>query len=299
MINNPPDIIYSRSYPLSSSVAAYKLVKYFKVPWVLHLSDPWEDSPLHQYSPKGKSYHKIWENLCFNQANAICLTSQKSIEFYSKKYPKLANKFQLFPNVFDPSEIKRNRYQIRDKLRIVYTGGLAGTRSPNTFLEGLQQFNKVSGMSNLLEVIFAGPCDRKMQAVIKKFNLSNFKYVGSLSLEESIKLQRTADILLIIDSHIHSEELSMYFPSKILEYLIAQRRIVSLTTKNSSTAHIMSQLGFHSIDLEDVDEIANHLGFLADKLVSKSYSYFQIENVPEEFSASYNANRLAELLNNV
>jgi hypothetical protein len=40
-IKHIPDIIYSRSFPLSSTILAYKLVEKYNKPWVLHLSDPW------------------------------------------------------------------------------------------------------------------------------------------------------------------------------------------------------------------------------------------------------------------
>ena len=49
-LRNVPDIIYSRSNPVSSAVMACKLREYYKVPWVMHLSDPWVGSPA-RYGP--------------------------------------------------------------------------------------------------------------------------------------------------------------------------------------------------------------------------------------------------------
>ena len=46
-----PDIIYSRSYPMSSAFLAEKLKDYYEVPWVMHLSDPWVGSPFHHFAP--------------------------------------------------------------------------------------------------------------------------------------------------------------------------------------------------------------------------------------------------------
>lgn len=298
-IKEAPNIIYSRSYPLSSTIAAYHLSLHFKVPWVLHLSDPWEDSPLHNYTKREKLYHKKWEIQCFDRANAICLTSQKSIDFYKKKYPGMIDKFHLFPNVFDPAEVEEKHHTKNSKLKIVYTGGLAGTRSPETFLKGLVLFNKNSRMSDLIEVVFAGPCDRKMKTIIDGFKIPNFKHCGSLTLTESLNLQRSADVLLIIDSDIRSEELAMFFPSKILEYIIAQKQILALTTKNSSTEHVVNQLGFTSIDLNDVVKIAAHLELLVNEFSENENKYFDVKGYPKEFSAAYNASNLGDLLNNL
>ena len=39
-LKSKPDLIYSRSYPLSSTLMAHKLSHHLRIPWVLHLSDP-------------------------------------------------------------------------------------------------------------------------------------------------------------------------------------------------------------------------------------------------------------------
>lgn len=43
-VKEKPDILYSRSYPISSTLLALELKKKINVPWILHLSDrsaPW------------------------------------------------------------------------------------------------------------------------------------------------------------------------------------------------------------------------------------------------------------------
>jgi len=39
-LKNKPDVIYSRSNPISSAFMAAKLKRHFNVPWVMHFSDP-------------------------------------------------------------------------------------------------------------------------------------------------------------------------------------------------------------------------------------------------------------------
>src|SRR5690606_29703164 len=51
-----PDIIYSRSTPLSSHFLAYKLKKIYQKPWVMHLSDPWVDNPYNKFKDKELAY---------------------------------------------------------------------------------------------------------------------------------------------------------------------------------------------------------------------------------------------------
>jgi hypothetical protein len=57
-----------------------------------------------------RKYKKIlnleMERLCFENADKICLTSYETIDFYTKKYPHLKEKFEYYPNVYDPADIK-------------------------------------------------------------------------------------------------------------------------------------------------------------------------------------------------
>ena len=97
-----PDIIYSRSTPISSSILALKLKSYYAIPWVMHLSDPWVDNPYLQAGKRGKEYNEIMEKRCFQEADRITVTSQKTFDLYQDKYPLYANKLLVLPNVYDP-----------------------------------------------------------------------------------------------------------------------------------------------------------------------------------------------------
>src|SRR5690606_15479948 len=153
-----PDIIYSRSYPLSSAIMALKLSRFYKVPWVLHLSDPWTENALHVYSDEELTYHTRMEKACFEQASVISFTSEKMAAMYKQKYPAWENKMTVFPNVYDPQLtsgpiVKRSS----DVVKIVYTGGLANTRTAQSFLAALDLVIKKSPhLESALQVVFAG-----------------------------------------------------------------------------------------------------------------------------------------------
>ncbi|HYG01139.1 MAG TPA: hypothetical protein VD927_01785, partial [Chryseosolibacter sp.] len=130
-----PDIIYSRSYPISSTLLALKFKKQFNVPWILHLSDPWAfsyegDSPATNFKTFPRRWNKKKESECFELADRISLTSVKTVDVYKKAYPKYAHKFLLTPNVFDEETISRSPVSFSDKLLILYTGGFGQKRSP-------------------------------------------------------------------------------------------------------------------------------------------------------------------------
>ncbi len=294
-LHEKPDIVYSRSYPLSSNLMAYRVVEHFDIPWVLHLSDPWADSPLHDYSKKEKDFHELWERRCFQRASRICLTSTKSRNFYIRKYPQFEAKLKLFPNVFDPDDLKSNRIEPSQKLRIVYTGGLAGTRSPKVFLDALQKFCQTNQKSDKLEVIFAGPMDRRMATLVGSYNIPNFTHLGELNLDESLELQRSAHVLLIIDSQIVDSAKSMFFPSKILEYVLSERKMMAITNKESTTAVLLENQGHEHFDFDEMDEVVSYLNKITMRFLEGQLSDFHVTMEGKEFDAAYNANRLCQL----
>ncbi len=205
-LKEKPSVIYSRSFPTSSAVMAMKLKEFYKVPWVMHLSDPWVDDPTNKLYGKALEINKELENKCFEAADKICLTSDQTIDFYAAKYPQYKNKFEFFPNVYDHVDIpEKSANPVNQKLRAVYTGGMAGVRSPEPLLKAILQLPEDA--RSKLEVIFSGFADRNNTAIFDKYKDNCIRFIGSKgTYKEAIQLQQTADVLLLIDFPIKEKE---------------------------------------------------------------------------------------------
>ncbi|MDZ7647523.1 MAG: glycosyltransferase [Cytophagales bacterium] len=173
-----PDIIYSRSNPMSSAFMARKLKRHYKCPWIMHLSDPWALSPLHEFSEKEHIRYLATEQSIIAEADLITFTTEQTKALYQLQYPKEASKFQVFPNVYDPQEITSHSKPMDKKLRIVYTGGLGGKRSV-FFLEEILTLLRRSlpTYHEKIEFIFAGDVDRKNKQFFGR-GLEGVKHVG-------------------------------------------------------------------------------------------------------------------------
>lgn len=294
-----PDIIYSRSFPLSSTIMAYRIAMYHNVPWILHLSDPWSISPIHARSKANQKFQDKWEKICFERANTICFTSEATVAAYSKLYPKLKHKFEIIPNV--PYDyINPIKHQCGTKLRIVYTGGFAGLRSPEFFLRALEQL-VIDQPENedKIEVICAGNMDRVSAAMFTNTKLKCVTHLGAVSLDKSIDLQQNSDLLLSVDNPIADADQAMFIPSKIYDYINSKRRILALTTRNSSTSKFLQDYKADVVHYNNVEEIQNKLKEYLEKLTLKDDLYFQQEKgLPREIELSYNVEKLSKLMNN-
>lgn len=296
-IKKRPDLIYSRADPKSSTILAYHLKKYYNVPWILHMSDPWADCPIRKL--KGTTYemHDHWEKLCFTEANIISLTSLKTIDFYKAKYPEFEAKFRLFPNVYESNIEKSVRMNVSEtgdkKFKLVYTGGLANERSPAFILQPLQElFTAIPSINDRIEVVFAGEMDLKNRSIFKSFNLPFVKWLGNISFSESRKLQNEADYLLAIDFIVDDNKYAMFFLSKLLDYMLAGKRILALTVKGSTTDEFVKELGGDSCHRNDIPAIKDAILKALQAYESKDISYLNRNTPNPKYEASFNADRL-------
>jgi hypothetical protein len=303
-IKNKPDVIYSRSYPLSSAMMAYKLKQEFKVPWIFHLSDPWADTPLHNWSKKYNKKHHDWEFRCIEAANIVCLTSQRTIHFYRKKYPQFNNKFLFFPNVYElntdqtSQELKDPHPFIqRGKLNIVFTGAMAADRSPSFFLEPLRELiEEDPHAAEWLNIIFAGEADFKNRTVFEQYKMSCVHYLGKISYNDAKHLQQGAQLLLVIDNPIENPELAMFFPSKLLDYMVAKKRVLAITTKGSASEDVIKDLKGEIYGHKQLIEIKQSIQNAIAQFQAGNMAYFQSPDPPLKYEAKYNAERLGSLI---
>jgi glycosyltransferase involved in cell wall biosynthesis len=295
-LKNRPDIIYSRSFPISSAIMALNIAMKLDIPWIMHLSDPWTLSPIHQYQED--SYHNRMEEKCFSVAHKICLTTYQAIDLYVNKYPKWAKKFEFFPNVYDLDDRMVHSMEKSEKLRIVYTGGLVGQRNPSFFLQTLSELvEEYPQIREKVEVIFAGQCDRQSKAIFEKYRyLKQLEYRGELSLEEAKFLQNSAQILLLIDNPIRESSQAVFLPSKVLDYLLTERRIIAITTLEGATHIALKGIKHDFVGHGDKPALKSALLTAIEKLSNNNRSYFTNNILPKEYEASENSNRLEKIL---
>jgi len=293
-LDNIPDVIYSRSSPLSSTVMAYNIQQQLKIPWVLHLSDPWTIDPDHFYG-KSRKWNEEMEQKCFEDASVLSFTSMKTIELYQEKYPALAHKMRFFPNVFDIDDSRNISYKLKSKIKVVFTGGLVGNRSPIAFFNAiLFLYQKYPEIVSDYEFIFAGALDRRNKAYFEQ-NIPSVKHIGQLNYSEALNLQAEADMLLLIDTPFENQDQALFFPSKLLDYMLMKKRIIALTDKNGTSWDFINGKIGECFVHNDTESIAEALKAAWYKWKVQDENYFIHENIDMNYSAEYNAKQLARL----
>lgn len=296
-LREKPDLIYSRADPKSSTIMAFKLKEELNVPWILHMSDPWADCPFHVMSKKFYQRNAEWEKKCFAAADIISLTSIPTIDFYKKKYPEFSDKFRFFPNVYEylaePEENSDPVIRGNRKFRIVHTGGLADTRSPEFLLKPLKELSEQDPtLHDKLEVIFAGEMDARNRAVFSRYDMPFVKWLGRVPFKEALQLQRSADYLVAIDFPVDDPEMAMFFLSKLLDYMVSRKRILTLTTAGSASDLAMRDLKGDVCSRNDMASIKKAILNALTAFERGDEEYLVNEKPPVKYEASYNADRL-------
>ena len=300
-LRNRPDIIYSRSDPKSSTLMAYRLKTELQVPWIMHLSDPWADCPISRMSAYTKQKNQFWENRCVETADIITLTSQPTVDHFINKYPHHAAKFKLFPNVYELIEDTVPSTQVstskNKKFRIVFTGSMAAERSPEYLLKPIfEAYQRDKTLGDHLEVVLAGEADAQNRKVISDYAMPFVKWLGKISYKEALALQRTANYLVVIDNPIADASQAVFFPSKLLDYMLARRRILAITSTGSATWQVMQDLTGDTCQHEEPAKVEQYIYLALNAFQAGNIDYLESVAPPTRYEAKYNADRLyAEL----
>lgn len=286
-----PDLIYSRSAPITSAYVGMALKQRFGVPWVMHLSDPWVDNPFLKRSRRDLAYHVEWEKRAFDIADAITVTEEGLRSHYADKYPHAAEKIHHFPNVFDDADVNESAPDF-DQFRIVHTGRLYGDRQPHAAIEAFEEFRRRFPRADA-EFTFAGfTTDAVAKELGRAPGVRNLSHVPE---SRARALQRNAHVLVLIDSEGTDPRLRFFFPSKLLDYMSARRPIAALTQAGSPSERILRANRGAAFAQSDARGLADYLSDAYERFVSRDEAFFQREAPPREFSADHNAKRLLEL----
>ncbi|MBS1506734.1 MAG: glycosyltransferase [Bacteroidetes bacterium] len=297
-LKQKPDIIYSRSNPMSSAFMAYKLSEHYKCPWVLHLSDPWVLSPLKALSEEERRRYTPIEKRLLQRANAVTFTTVQTLDLYARAYPELAAKFAVLPNVYDPEDISPPVWNTSDKLRIVYTGGLSGKRNVFFLKEVLEKVRATdSQLLERVEFIFAGDMDRPNRQFFSE-QQKPITHIGQVSYSKVKELCSTAQILLVVDNPTAKEE-AIFFPSKLLDYFLMQRKIWAVTPQESATRGILEGYNHAAFDHSEIDAMSSFLIESIRHYNAEGNEPFKSLEVPSAFDAKTSAHSLAALLTRI
>ena len=235
------DFIISSYPPEVVHLVAYKLSREFRTPWVADYRDLWfREMRLFQYRLTTFLGGLINRRL-LRKAKAISTVSKGlSARLESVLQRDVTVSYNGF--IKPRWEIDSTRPWQDDKIHIVYTGRLyPGKRDPRTFLQAVTTFRKSEpGFDDRIAIDFYGYDAMYVEMMTKEFGLErSLRTHGFVPYDESLRIQRSAGVLLFLDWAEGSAE--GILTGKLFEYFSSGRPIICVgTRKNTEAAEIIS-----------------------------------------------------------
>jgi glycosyltransferase involved in cell wall biosynthesis len=202
--------------------------------WISHFSDPWAQSSYRADFPPFRLINERLERKVVEASDLVIFTSDETLDFVMSGYPdSWRTKARVLPHAFD-----RELYPAITKSRpassvpiLRHLGNFYDHRNPVSFLKAIAGSLGQAKLSFRIELIGSMSCEIKRAIDALRLPEEFVRVLSPVSYEESLKLMRSADGLIVIDA---PDEQNVFFPSKLVDYLGAEKPILAITPPGTS-----------------------------------------------------------------
>jgi glycosyltransferase involved in cell wall biosynthesis len=253
-----PDVVATFGEPMSDHLLGLRLKAVLGVPWIAHFSDPWSDNPFRRYEFLSHFVNRRLENDVIASADRVIFTSQETLDLVMRKYPAgWRKKAAVLPHSFDPA-LYPSPSRPQGPLVVRYLGNFYGHRTPVPLFRALKLL--LTQDPQILhdvefELIGQMPARMRMHPSLQSLPEGLVRLRNSVPYSESLNLMSKSDLLLVIDG---PDKLSVFLPSKLIDYLGARVPIIGIVPPGSS-AKLLARLGAPTADPSDLQQVASAL----------------------------------------
>lgn len=293
--NNDVDLVISTGPPHSVHLIASELKRKFAIKWIADFRDPWtslyylNDFKLSKFSRKR---NKKLEIEVLNNADTVVTVSN----FLKQELSSKTNKpVKVVTNGYDDEFVEEADGLLDEKFSISYIGLLPKQSNSNLLWEVLGELKKEEKQfKNDLEIVLVGNiCDEAIFSIKKNQLEENLKVVGYVPHSESVKLQRRAQVLLLLIPK--TEGAKGIITGKVFEYLKAKRPILAIGPEDGDLAEILTKTNSGTIvDFSDKEKMKQEIKKLYVKY--KAQKLTTISNNIKQYHRKELTSQLATIL---
>jgi len=293
--NEKPDVIISCGGPVSSHIIAYVLSKKSGIPWIADYRDLWSNNYFFKRNLVIDSIERGIEKFFMKRVSAITTVAEELAEYLRMIHRK---DVYVITNGFDDEDYEFEVEKKDEKFHIVYTGNIyPGKRDMDFFFRALKESIKDAKISpDELSVDFYSYIYGKIPELIEKFDLREFvKLHPFLPHEECRRVQKSADVLLILDSP--EESMKGVATGKIFEYLAAGRPILAVGPKGGAVERILMETNA-GILLDNEEDLKDFFKKIIT-LKEKAFPFVHDREKIKKYSRRSQTAKMAELLERI
>jgi len=255
--DRPFDLIYSRSLPYSAHVAGYYISKALNIPWIANINDAWDNHLSLGLESKVPFYYSIpsyyWLRKTIMTADLVTYPSTR-LRKYLSKLAKLEERGENISHIGMPLI----GFENKSKFILLHAGvtptGTAA-RSTEALLSGLRIFlNLYPEAGEITKLLFVGPEDTRTMKSSEYLGLKSIvTHTGRVNYEDSLRLISSATVCVLIE---HKMSEGIYFPSKLADYIVANKPIIAFSPAIGTVADMIEKGGITRIDYENEDAVS-------------------------------------------
>ena len=258
------DYVFSFSVPNYTHYAAYKVKKAMKsnIKWFASFSDPIKNNLYIEEMKNGKlktrvlyyclkffSYNSMYEKVALNYSDYLIFICKELRDYVTKKDNHLLNKSLIYPITYDKNWINYKILSTMEnnsnssKIIFAHYGNIYGLRKVDKFIEALCELVRNSNTTiKNIEIHQYGDVDKSQISHFKNPLLKDILFLHKkVDYDEYIKMMRNTDVLLIFDTVTAKDAQQPFLPSKVVDYLLTNKPIFAVTSKNSPLYDIISK----------------------------------------------------------
>ncbi len=251
------DAIYSTSPRETSHLIGRTLHLKYKRPWIADFRDPWIEK---QHRPKRiqplEQFEKYLQKIVLRDSDRILAAWPGILRSFE---PDIEGKSQVLTNGFDEEDFKDLTPHVFSKFTFLYAGSLFKELSPLPMFEALGVLLRTCPkLRQKIQLVLLGRQDAFTRDTIKKYELEPCVHIISqIPHRECLQYILGAEVLTF------SVPDKQWIPSKIFEYLRANRPILAIADQDSDAVQIIERVnpGF-CFASRDPGQIACHISNL-------------------------------------
>ena len=262
--------------PHSTHLVGLQLKAEFNINWWVDFRDPWAElfynTDLYR-TPKTIQKDLALEQSVLKTANGVLTTVGGKLHNQLKaKAPK--QRFVSIPNGYDAELMKKIHVRKPKKIfHVVYTGLLTQNQSYDSVLEPL---NNIANDIPVRLSLAGSISEEIIDHILSKYNKIELVFCGYVSHKESIKLMKTAHLLL---NFIFIGAQSQMISGKILEYMATSIPILSIGSPNSDAGKFIKKgSASEMIEATNSSEILAFLKEIINTKETKQNQFLDLDN---------------------
>ena len=261
------DAILSTGPPHSTHLAASKLAKRFRLPWIADFRDTWAGGDFQAKSTRAHTaIDGLLQKRVLHNADAVIAVSAGLADTLARSVPEAADKISIITNGYEPDDFGEPASEPNDFFRIAHIGTTGNFVQPALAIRAFRIFVEDAGLSPTeARLSFVGAdLDGKLQALIAESGISDsVEITGYVPHDQAVRYLQESDVLLFLASGHPS---AGFIPGKTFEYLAARKPILALSEPIEGL-HLLQKTGLvrHALP-DDVPAAVNVLkAFFSEK----------------------------------